>query len=251
MSINSRRPWIISTDNPYSGNYCFESASIPDQTNTYFKIEINNPKNDTITFYVKTSCEEYNASTDTYYDHLEFSIDGDIKQNWAGVTPWTEVKIHVPSGNHILKWLYWKDGLGSENDDKVWVDKIIFPPCNYTDQNSIPTITAELPSWLFITDNGDGTAKISGYSPNNNSASDVIINANHKNQTAEQKLYIITGVDPYNNKSDFVRIYPTPATEYINIDIKGQLSYNTIRIFDTKGQKVLEQDLKSTKTKLY
>ena len=251
LSVNSRRPWVISTDNPYSGNYCFESASIPDQTNTYFKIEINNPKNDTITFYVRTSCEEYNASTDTYYDHLEFSVDGDIKQNWAGVTPWTEAKLPIPAGNHTLKWLYWKDGLGSENDDKVWVDKIVFPPCNYTDQNSIPTITAELPAWLFITDKGDGTATISGYSPNNNAATDVIITANHKNQTTQQKLYIITGKDPNNNESDFVRIYPTPATDFINIDIKGKLSYNKIRVFDTKGQKVFEQDLKSTKTQMY
>ena len=251
LSVNSRRPWIITTDNPYSGNYCFQSANIPDQTNTYFKIETNNTQNDTITFYVKTSCEEYNASTDTYYDHLEFSIDGEIKQMWAGITPWTEAKIPIPAGNHTLKWLYWKDGVGSENEDKVWVDKIIFPPCNYTDQNSIPTITAELPSWLFISDNGDGTAKISGYSPNNNSANDIIITANHKNQTTQQKLYIITGKDPYNNKNDFVRIYPNPATEYINIDIKGKLSYNKIRVFDTKGQKVMEQDLKSTKTQIY
>ncbi|MBO4372568.1 MAG: T9SS type A sorting domain-containing protein, partial [Bacteroidales bacterium] len=253
ISVNSRRPWIVTTESPYSGNYCFESASISNQTNTYFKIDINNFTNDTITFYVKTSCEPYNASTDTYFDHLEFAIDGEVKQMWAGITPWTEVKIPISAGNHTLKWLYWKDGLGSENDDKAWVDKIIFPPCDYTNQNSIPVISAELPTWLTITDHKNGTATISGYAPNEYSFDNIAITAKHKNQTVQQNKYLVTGNNSGHEipTGDFVSIYPTPATEYINIAINGSLKYNTLRVFDTKGKKMFEQDLKSNKTQMY
>ena len=249
ISVQSRKPWSVTTENPFSGNYCFESAPISDQTNSYFKIDINNYANDTLTFYVKTSCEEYNASTDTYYDHLEFAIDGEIKQMWAGVTPWTEVKIPIAAGRHTLKWLYWKDGLGSENDDKAWVDKIIFPPCDYTNQNSIPIITAHLPSWLSITDHQDGTATISGTAPNEYSFDNITATVTHKGQTATRNMLIVTG--NYIPKGDFVSIYPTPATEYINIEINGNLKYNTLRVFGTKGQKIMEREINSTKTQLY
>ena len=253
ISVNSRRPWKVTTENPFSGNYCFESAPISDQTNSYFKIDINNFANDTITFYVKTSCEQYNASTDTYFDHLEFAIDSEVKQMWAGITPWTEVKIPITAGVHTLKWLYWKDGLGSENEDKAWVDKIVFPPCDYTNQNSIPVISAELPTWLTITDHKDGTATISGHAPNEYSFDNIAITAKHKTQTVQQNKLLVTGNNGGNDipTGDFVSIYPTPATEFINIAINGSLKYNTIRIFDTKGKKMFEQDLKSTKTQLY
>ena len=260
LSTNTRRPWIISTTNPYSGNYCFESASITDQTSTYFKIDINNYKNDTITFYVKTSCEEYYAPTDTYFDHLEFSIDGEVKQNWAGITPWTEVKIPILAGNHTLKWLYWKDGVGTENEDKVWVDKIIFPPCNYVEQNSVAAITAEMPSWLTITDKGDGTATISGNSPQEYSDDNITITATHKMQKVSQTFRLVTGEptsenpeepEPTKPSGKYVSIYPIPATEYINVNISDKLSYNTIRIFDIKGQKVFEQTINSNLNILY
>ncbi len=255
LSVNSRRPWVISTSDPYSGKYCFESATIPDQANTYFKIDINNYQNDTITFWVKTSCEDYYAPTDTYFDHLEFAIDGEVKQKWAGVTPWTKARIPIQAGSHTLKWLYYKDGVGSENNDKVWVDNITFPPSSYINQNNIPSITATLPSWLTINDNGDGTAKISGISPNEYSIDNIVITAKYKQKTEVQKFSITTGkldtTVSSNPKSDFVSIFPLPANNFITIEINGSLSYNRLRLFNSNGKIIGEQNIDSQQTTLY
>lgn len=251
ISINSRRPWVISTKEPYAGSYCFESATIPDQTNTYFKIEINVKQNDTIKFYVKTSCEAYQPSSDIYYDHLEFAIDGDIKQKWAGLTPWTLVSLPITKGLHTVKWLYEKDANSAENDDKAWVDNIIFPPCDYINSENICSITAELPEWLKLTSNGDGTAKITGNSPQDYSIDTVIVTARYKKQTIIKKFTITTGTKPPEEikvYADFVRIYPLPATDNINIEIGEKLNYQKLTAFDTNGKKILSEDIANNKS---
>ena len=252
ITILSRRPWLISENNPYSGKYCFESADISNQSQSYFKIDVYLPQNDTIKFYVKTSCEEYNALNDIYYDHLEFAIDGNVQQKWAGITPWTEIKMPLTAGQHTLKWLYFKDETTSENEDKAWVDEITFPPCSYVNTDNSPKFSAYLPQWLTIDTNNDGTAKISGNSPNYYSYDSVYINVRYKNQTQTQKFAITTGSDENKGSADdMVRIYPIPATEFCYISINGLLKYNTLRLFDANGKKALQQDINSNLIQLY
>ena len=252
ITINSRRPWVISENSPYSGKYCFESATISNQTQSYFKIDVDLPKSDTVKFYVRTSCEEYNALSDIYYDHLEFAIDGDVKQKWAGETPWTEVKMPVPEGMHTLKWLYYKDELTSEHDDKVWVDDISFPPCNYSNIENTPKFSATIPQWLTLDDNNDGTAKISGYSPKYYAYDSVYVTASFKNQIQTQKFAITTGSELDKDGNDsMVRIYPMPATDFCYISINGLLKYNTVRMFNLNGKKVLEKEINTNLVQLY
>lgn len=117
---NSARPWIISTQQPYQGNYCAKSGSIYSNGNTVLSISIDCAANDSISFYYKVSSEQN-------YDFLTFSIDGTKKDEWSGNIGWSRAAYTVDSGSHTFTWKYSKDYYGSAGSDCAWIDDIVFP----------------------------------------------------------------------------------------------------------------------------
>ena len=113
--------WFISEVNPFEGSYCAQSGSINDNQESELLITLEVLSDDTISFYRKVSSE---AS----YDYLQFFIDDDKVEEWAGVMPWSEKKYPITAGVHTLKWKYMKDVGVSTGSDCAWIDYIIFPP---------------------------------------------------------------------------------------------------------------------------
>ncbi len=117
---NSNKAWMISSNNPYEGNYCAKSGNISSNGNTTLSINYESDVNDSISFYFKVSSEES-------YDKLTFRIDGRREGQWSGNIGWTRAVFYVSEGEHEFSWTYSKDNYYSEGEDCAYIDFIAFP----------------------------------------------------------------------------------------------------------------------------
>ncbi|MBN1899927.1 M6 family metalloprotease domain-containing protein [Candidatus Sumerlaeota bacterium] len=129
-------------------NWGFDSAQsgpISHNQNSFLETTVNGPC--ILSFRWKVSSE-------TNHDYLEFAIDGYGKEQISGwiVTRWSQKNYLLESGSHDLRWLYWKDGAGSESLDCGWVDKIEIAPTpslgEAVDNTSLSWDTAGFGEWL-------------------------------------------------------------------------------------------------------
>ena len=113
-------PWIITSTDPHSGNYCLQSGDIDHSATSTLSLLFNvENENDEIRFFRKTDCDER--------DNLKFYIDGTEMQHWGGNSNWREMAFPVSQGEHTFTWTYEKDGNGTSGADHVWIDDILFP----------------------------------------------------------------------------------------------------------------------------
>ncbi len=113
-------PWIITSTDPHSGNYCLQSGDIDHSATSTLSLLFNvENENDEIRFFRKTDCDER--------DNLKFYIDGTEMQHWGGNSNWREMAFPVSQGEHTFTWTYEKDGNGTSGADHVWLDDILFP----------------------------------------------------------------------------------------------------------------------------
>ncbi|MDP4280850.1 MAG: T9SS type A sorting domain-containing protein [Bacteroidota bacterium] len=113
--------WKIDSVTKWEKNYSARSGAIGDNQNTKLTIHYNVLYDDTISFYRKVSSQ-------IFADNLVFSIDSINLGTWNGVKDWKRYAYPVLAGPHTFTWSYNKDAQGSQNDDAVWVDYIVFPP---------------------------------------------------------------------------------------------------------------------------
>ncbi len=118
-------PWIITTVNPFEGQYCARSGAIPHNTLTELKITFDVLTDDSISFYRKVSSEQD-------YDFLQFFIDNNKKQEWSGEGGWQRFAYPVTAGNHTFRWVYEKDFMATGGSDAAWIDYVVFPPVSMT-----------------------------------------------------------------------------------------------------------------------
>ena len=113
-------PWIITTTDPHSGNYCLQSGDIGHNATSTLSLlfDVEN-ENDEIRFFRRTDCDDR--------DNLKFYIDGIEMQHWSGNSNWREMTYPVSQGEHTFTWTYEKDGSGTSGADHVWIDDILFP----------------------------------------------------------------------------------------------------------------------------
>lgn len=124
-------PWTITSVAPYEGLYSAKSGDINDEQTSELSVTMDVSATDTISFWKKVSCEPGSnwGGSYSWYDFLEFSIDGASKDRWDGENPdWSKAQYVVTPGNHIFKWTYSKDVSVSSGQDCAWLDYIIFPP---------------------------------------------------------------------------------------------------------------------------
>ena len=57
-------------------------------------------------------------------DRLQFLVDGAVRRQWEGQTPWGTVSVPVEGGRHQLTWRYAKDASGTAGDDAVYIDAV-------------------------------------------------------------------------------------------------------------------------------
>lgn len=112
--------WIISSDEKYEGQYSAKSGEIGNNSFSEMNITFDVLSADSISFYRKVSSE-------SGYDFLSFSIDGNIIEQWSGEELWKRESFAVEQGRHTFNWSYSKDGYSFSGNDCAWVDYIVFP----------------------------------------------------------------------------------------------------------------------------
>jgi len=233
-------PWVSDTFNSYSGQYSYRSAPVDDEQTTAISITLNVVKNDSISFFVKTSCEE---DVDNNYDFLGFYINGILTARWDGIADWRRAAFYVPAGTHTFEWKYSKDQSLSEGEDAVWLDFITFPESDINLNIKNADLKADiLPSWLTFTNNNDGTALISGKAPNQVFIDKVKLTASQNGFSAIQEFWIYIGENAENEK---LRIWPIPSNGIINIMLQPEFSNTPIKIYDLFGKIITETSLES------
>lgn len=113
-------PWMISTVEPYQGNYCMQSSTIPNQQHSDLIFTHEAQCDDTISFY-------FRVSTEVDFDLLHFYIDEEEKGTWSGIWDWRLASFPVTEGLHTYKWSYTKDFSHSGGEDRVWIDLVTLP----------------------------------------------------------------------------------------------------------------------------
>ncbi|MBN1337800.1 MAG: choice-of-anchor D domain-containing protein [Bacteroidales bacterium] len=113
--------WLITQSNPYEGVYCAQSGDIDDYEISELFLTVVVTVDDSISFYRKVSSE-------SNYDYLQFWIDGNMMEEWAGEVGWGKEVYPVTAGLHTFKWVFDKDVSLSSGSDCGWIDYIIFPP---------------------------------------------------------------------------------------------------------------------------
>jgi len=110
---------------PISGTYSAQSGDISDGQSTNLEF-VGILTTGSVSF-------SYNVSSESNYDFLKFYIDGIQLAQWSGsqsgnfTTP-------VTLGQHTLMWKYVKDGSISSGLDAAWIDDIVVPVANYTEE---------------------------------------------------------------------------------------------------------------------
>ena len=155
-------PWIITTTDPHSGQYCLQSGSIG----------VNTTSTLSLPFFVENEIDEIRFSRKTgchTSDYLKFYIDNIAIQRWSGDLDWCEMVFPVTQGEHVFTWTYEKDGSGTSGSDHVWIDDIILPvrhltfACNAGANQNICQMAAQMEAYviggesLLWTTNGDGS----------------------------------------------------------------------------------------------
>ncbi|MCB9333667.1 MAG: T9SS type A sorting domain-containing protein [Lewinellaceae bacterium] len=119
--MSGDKPWMITTSNPYAGQYCSRSGVITHNQRSTFQITLLVQEDGLVSFARAVSSE-------ADFDFLRFFIDNKETGAWSGNLPWAEVQFPVTAGQHTLRWSYEKDDFVSEGADRAWVDEIILPP---------------------------------------------------------------------------------------------------------------------------
>lgn len=113
-------PWMIDNQTKYQGSSSYKSGTITDSQFSVMDINFTSTSDDSIAFYLKTSCE-------LDWDFLHFYIDDVEMARWSGEQNWMRVAFFIPAGLHNVKWEYAKDEVVSAGDDAVWIDYIDYP----------------------------------------------------------------------------------------------------------------------------
>ena len=127
--------WTIQMSDASSGTHSARSGLLTDANEGEYitsdmSLSITTVEDGSISFSAKTSCEDVGSSSGNYYDYLSFYINGLEQDKWAGENDWSNVSFSVPAGEHELMWRFTKDQEVSAGEDAVWIDNIVFPPCN-------------------------------------------------------------------------------------------------------------------------
>ncbi len=118
-------PWTIVSASPQEGTYCAKSGAISDGQTSTLQITLNVAATDSISFWLKTSCED--DTNNDNWDYLKFNIGQTEKGRWDGETAWQRASYSVATGSNTFKWTYVKDDLYLDGADCAWIDFISLP----------------------------------------------------------------------------------------------------------------------------
>lgn len=70
----------------------------------------------------------WKVSSEEDYDWLECWVGDQRERQISGVIDWRETEVYIPTGSHMVSWVYSKDVSDSEGLDAGWVDQLQFFP---------------------------------------------------------------------------------------------------------------------------
>jgi len=248
---SSSVPWTIVSTGAYEGQYCAKSGNIGNNANTDLIITINVLIAGNVEFYKKVSCENVSQWSGTYYDYLAFSIDGEMKGQWAGTSDnWSRQSYQLTTGIHTLKWSYVKDGSQTGGSDCAWIDNITFPKLGTMSSGVVINAISDNEEHGIVTGSGvyEANANVTiealpAEGHNFISWSDGNTDNPRQIVATENVTYIAhfsTNAIGLNETSkNDVSIYPNPSSDntYVNINLADD-SNVSIEIYNAVGQLV-------------
>lgn len=117
---NSNNTWFIDGSTSFEGRFSLRSGAITHSDTSRLVYECYTPACDYLGFRKMISSQ-------AGADKLQLIIDGLMVGEWSGQSPWSEETFAVEAGNHVIEWIYLKDGNGSEGMDAAWIDEIYLP----------------------------------------------------------------------------------------------------------------------------
>lgn len=247
----SSNPWTIDEDNSWDADNSAVSGAIGNNQNTSMTLDIENRSAGVVSFYTKVSSE-------SGYDFLKFSIDGNELASWSGEELWNQVQFEITEGDHSLKWTYQKDGNTVGGQDRGWVDFIEIPPVLTTLVNAGPdqiictNETAKLNAFaanyssLNWTSDGDGSFSNTNtpeaiYTPGTNDIANGEVNLSisaEGSTTATDAMLltidICTGIESIAQLPEFT-LSPNPAKTWLNISIiENEADY--LEVYNMSGE---------------
>ena len=127
-SVSADYSYVSQTNLPYtpiSGTYSAQSGTISDGEST--SLEFVGILADGLVSF------SYNISSESNYDFLQFYIDGVQLAQWSGSQNGNFTTL-ITLGQHTLMWKYVKDGSVSVGLDAAWIDDVVIPVANYTEE---------------------------------------------------------------------------------------------------------------------
>ena len=131
----------------YAGGDAAQSFRIGDGQSGYLQTTVHGPGS--LSFYWKVSSE-------SDYDFLTFSVDGEAVSSISGEVDWARVDHSLGAGPHLLQWIYAKDESVAAGSDCGWVDALQFDGTGATlaqalDQGMVTWTTGGVGGWFYET----------------------------------------------------------------------------------------------------
>ncbi len=117
---DSEHPWVVGNAYAYDGYYSARSATIEHNESSQLTFTHDTRDGGFFSFYAMVSSE-------SNYDFLVFSIDGEERERWSGEQWWGEHSYAVHPGHHTYTWTYLKDYSVNAGLDAAWIDYIVLP----------------------------------------------------------------------------------------------------------------------------
>lgn len=117
--------WFGQTSKSHDGVDAAKSGAIGHSQSSWLQTTVTGPG--TLSFYWNVSCE----GSENYpnRDYLSVSIDDEEKARITGTNnSWTQLSYSIPSGSHVVQWLYSKDSSVSSGEDAGYVDQVVWTP---------------------------------------------------------------------------------------------------------------------------
>lgn len=146
-NANPDAPWFAQIQETHDGNVAAQSGRITNSQQSVLQTAVIGPG--TLTFWWKVSSEEG-------YDRLSFNVDvmSSIR-TISGETVWQQMTMPIPSGSHVVRWVYSKDATVSAGQDAGWVDEVAFTPASPL----VLTAPRLLPDGSFVFDSSDPSGR--------------------------------------------------------------------------------------------
>ncbi len=120
LTGDNPQSWLADGLVSYDGAGAMRSArGLPDGGISFLRTSVVGPG--ILQFRWKTSSE-------SGYDFLRYYLDGTERADAiSGETGWLKVTLSIPAGEHVLTWVYEKDGSVDQDEDCGWLDHVVWP----------------------------------------------------------------------------------------------------------------------------